>query len=340
MNLTLAPWEVSDGRQEEVHCRDLESDDAWMWGEIGDLFPYLIGRRHDQDVNFNSWVGHGHKPYWVHLRYSAHSGDERRRTLCALQWKEAIQSARVGHLFYVDDAFDLLAHPQQGAWRVFLGANGLGGWQRLTSFPNEGNSGDIVQNEPQSFRWHNQEKSAWLERPALEWFASFQTLANQEKSDVHFASLWAIKKREERYTLSVSTQHDTLELFLRVLHLAIQTDVELCHNTPYIGCQLQLTDDTPPDESLSFWLRKGGESAEPTPRFKRLFGAAIEYFAPRRGSKLADDYSCVRQWLDEYNRTDLSFYLVPPTQHERMEALLELQEILHERGIDRQNLLL
>ena len=330
LHLDLAPWEWVDLDAQFSVCRDVERDETWMWGVAGAWIPFLVGRRRDQNCEFNLCVAQKGNSYTRWFLFGQN------QNVLAPQWKEAWEEGRVGHLFCLNENKEL-ATPQDMTWKVFLCAGGVGSWQREGSFPGQEDGGDIVQHEPQSFKWHDEGAAQWLDKPARDWFAAFKTLANEENSDVAFAALWAAKERDERHELSVTTRRDSLALFLRMLRLFIQSDGELWGGAPPVGFQFQLLDDEAPIKRT--WIRSKRTDAVPfSLRFDRLWEWLITHFEPKRGSELAS-FSCVKQWLDEYKPSLFDFWTTAPTQHERLEALLELRDLLQERGLDAQNLL-
>ena len=330
LKLDLAPWEWVDLDAQFCVCRDVEGNGEWMWGVAGAWIPFLVGRRRDQNCEFNLCVAQKGNSYTRWFLFGQN------QSVLAPQWKEAWEERRVGHLFCLNENNEL-ATPQNMTWKVFLCANGRGSWQREGSFPGQEDGGDIVQHEPQSFNWHEEGAAQWLNKPALDWFVTFKTWTRDENSDVSFAARWAAKERDERHALCATTRRDSFALFQHVLRLAIQSDAELWKNAQSIGFQFQLIDSEAPGKSA--WFRNERfETVEFTPRFRRLWDFSFAYFEPERGGELAS-YSCVKQWLDEYKPSLFDFWTPAPTQHERLEALLELRDLLHDRGFDAQNLL-
>ncbi|RYX84938.1 hypothetical protein EON83_08345 [bacterium] len=332
VSLDLATWEVMREAQQGAQCRDADSNAEWVWGVgQGMYLPLLVGRRLNRDTNFNLCVADEHQPYRVKYLVGHNLKPH------ALEWKLAVEQKRIGHIFYVDESLNFLTPSQQAAWQIFLRADGIGSWHRIAEFPSDDNSSDIVQNQPQSFRWHSDDPEAWQEKAALEWFASFQVLAKEEKSDVAFAARWAAKERNERDVLSASTQRGTLEIFLRLLRLAVLSDEQIWRTTQVASCQLQLVEDEATGQRL--WVSTFDGNDAKTARFERIAEAAITHFEPFRGGELADTYLCVRQWLNERRYNLFHYWIHEPTQHEKMEALLELHTILHQQGLSGQNLL-
>ena len=333
MDLDLAVWERVDGEEENALCNDVETDGEWMWGIGSGMFLRpLMGRRCEQNAEFNLCVAEERQPY--RTKYMVSPKQKPR-----VEWELAVAQGRLGHMFCVDEALGFLNHPQQTAWKIFLRADGIGSWHRQMEFPDENDWRDIVQNEPQSFRWHDEDDRAeeWLKRPALEWFAAFRALTQDENSNVAFAARWTAKERNERYLLSASTQRESMEVFLRILKLAVLTDEVVWQESQIVSCQLQLVDDEPAGERL--WVSEYRKGDVKTARFERLAKAAIAYFEPTRGGELANSNPCVQQWLDEYRDSQFHFWMEATTQHEQMEALMELKDMLRERGLDWQNLL-
>ncbi len=330
--LDLAPWEWADLDAAHSTCDDVDGDNEWMWGVAGIWIPFLVGRRHEQNCEFNLCVAREGEPY---ARQFLFGQDQK---LLALLWKKAWRERRVGHLFCLNPKLELATFGSGDvAWKVFLSASGVGSWQRESSFPGQEDGGDIARYQEQSFRWHSQAAGEWLERPAPDWVEAFKTLAREENSDVEFAARWAAKERDERFELCVRTKRDPFALFLRMLRLCIQSDGELWRNAQNLGFQFQLLDDEPFVKRA--WLRNQQTDSVPfSPRFDRLWEWLLAHFEPKRGDDFAS-YSCVKQWLSDYNPSLFDFWTLAPTEHERMEALLELRASLQERGLDAQNLL-
>lgn len=339
MDLDLADWERVNGDEQRASCSDVETDGEWVWGVGGGiLLSLLMGRRLGQSEDFNLCAGSEREPYRTKYVF-----DDREKPR-SLQWALAVAEGRVGHLFYLDEEFEFGERGGKKVWKVFLRADGLGSWHRLAQSRDEDSVDDFQNNEQSSFQWHREMASQWLERPALDWFATFRTQVNESDSDVAFAVFWASKENDERRRLSLSTRRGNIEEFLDMLRLAVVSDGELWTNAHFMSCQFQLTDD---DESprpylpaRHFWLFDARHiKIERTERLTKLGEAAITYFWPSRGGALASSYSCIRQWLDENAYTVFTLGLEAPTQHESIEALLELREMLCERGMDWQNLL-
>ena len=325
--LDLAPWELRDS-QRHPHAVPCERTGDWLVGVGGDWI-FWVGARHiEQSADFNLVIGSSVKACQIAIWLD-------RRTLRPAEvWDEAWRELRVGHLFFLDEAKQFFDEPQQPTWKVFLRANGLGSWTRISSFPGYELDGHIEQNFAQNFRWHAEEAAPWLERPAYDWFAAFASLARDEASDVAFAARWAPLYPEARDRQSVCTAREDFECFERAIQLAILTDDGLWQNeVAALFFQFQLAQDEAPGERA--WFRNGDHSGsiERSGRFERLWQVLLTYFEPQQGGPLAR-YECVQQWLSENRvRTFDSLYW-RPTQHEKLEALLELDAFLKARGLN------
>ncbi len=325
LTLDLAPWEAADLDASFLQCRDVDTDGEWVWGVAGNMIHFLVARRIGEDSRFNLCAALKRKPFQRATWLGAS-----KQPLEEL-WRAAWEEGRVGHVFCLGDDLEPIAYPQRVVWKVFLNADGRGSWTRIASIPSNNNISDIVQNEAQSFRWHDGVAEEWLEEPAPEWLKAFQVLAREVGSDVAFAAEWAAKMREERDELSTGTCRDSFALFQQVLRLAVLTDTALWANAQAIGFQFQLAEGEAPGERA--WLRNNSyDSVELTPRFERIWDAALSYFEPTRGGELAR-YSCVTQWLREYRLGMFHFWTPAPSAHERVEALLELRALWEERGL-------
>ncbi len=227
---------------------------------------------------------------------------------CAHSW---------GRIFFLDENLEV-APPEKGKRRLFLSQDGGGEWRHEQFFPRMGSP----------FVWASREEAHQLALLApLDLLAHFVSLMRrQPESDPARALKWDDLPHEERNLLCRPLARGNYEEWRWVLHLYGQSRLAWWNDTShnwlmayvYLVCRLSL---------------KRGYPAGRTPfflEFERLCSWMLRYFEPSLDVDFVGHCTAARQWSQTEMR--VSARVERPTQHERIEALMQLRDWLSDKA--------
>ncbi len=231
---------------------------------------------------------------------------------------ERIGMQRWGRYFVLNEAFEL-ASGNDAAYTLFLCSTGYGTLQKPLNY------------SLASFRWSAPCARKIWETPTSELLKRF--IDSQDDSDeVNFAFSWVELSRIEHFDLVYPLRRGTYSEWIKAC--------EWC------ALSFEFWGTEPKDYKLRFHVEVNGKiivgwdtgraalvELTENSRFHRFARWSHSYFSPTRNIELCSRYSCVADWDRGLARNSIvRGSLSRPTQHERLEALLQLREWLADKA--------
>ena len=222
-----------------------------------------------------------------------------------------------GRLYFLDEHLNL-AQTETVRWRLFLAQSGWGEWSKAPDF----------YEHSARFRWNTDGNKArqMASLPPLELLELVRASLLEPRGDAVLAREFAVLRGFPRHKLCLPTTRGDYEQWKQLLHWYLQSHFP----TKAQGkARLKIDLRNPRQNSIDKWLI-GGACSVFGPDATRFCDWTRHYFAPQLDTEYLKRCSAAAHWS---NRTlTLGVGATSPTQHERLEALLQLRDWLADKA--------
>lgn len=230
--------------------------------------------------------------------------------------KKCVESNLWGRYFVLDSSLNL-ATAENRYNTLFLNWNGLGMFHR--------NGGGFAR-----FRWNQPCAEEMWNLTIDELLAQFIRRIQEPESEPQFAVWWAELSDAEKFDLIFPLATENYQEWQNICRLLPTALVEWPDN---LNKKLYARFGVSGEVKANFFEKSGRASYQliESPALQRLSRWLHEYFSPQRNDELCERYLCARQW-SENTRSVCEVRSDQFTQHERLEALLQLREWLRDKA--------
>ncbi len=319
--LHLAPHELEQNRRADVDGEPFVFRVQWF-GSEREFIGQVVGQKHTPMIFFGL-ADEPERGNFVNARrfVSKKPGVEappvfEPRTQVPYANEDALRCLELtategwGRLFFLNE--DLQPTEDQPVWRLFLAQSGWGEWSAAPDF----------YMKSARFRWNENGDEArnLAHLPSLELLQHSLPELRDPNSDAAFARRFAPLKGTARHQLCRPLQHGSYAEWEHVLRLFIQSRTELWLNKSSVHYDIYVyAKQTQVSSKTCFNLQ-----------FPKFYKWTRRYFAPALDKDLLG--SCVAAQAWHTRRFSWSERIEQPTQHERLEALLQLREWLADKA--------
>lgn len=231
------------------------------------------------------------------------------------EFKECVESNWWGRYLVLDSSLNL-ADSTNGCNTLFLNWNGLG------MFHQDG--GSFAR-----FRWSEPCLEELWNLSASELLSRFTVRVQEPQSEPQFALWWASLSTDEHFDLIFPLARETYQEWQNICCLLPTAFVQWpAHLNAKLYARFEKNGDA---KSNFFGTGRAFQQAVESVPLNRLSRWLYDYFAPQRNDELCARYPCARDWAQgSYPICEVR--IDGPTQHERLEALLQLRDWLRDKA--------
>ncbi len=231
--------------------------------------------------------------------------------------KKCVESNYWGRYFVLDKSLNL-ADSTNGQNTLFLHWNGLGMFHKA--------GGGFAR-----FRWNQPCLEEIWNLPVSELLAQFISRVHERGSEPQFAVWWAGLSNAEHFDLIFPLARGTYQEWQNICRLLPTAFVQPT-NAGDAKSYFRFGIDG--DLKAEIYQQSGRHAYQlieslPLQKLARWFH---EYFLPKRNDELYERYLCARQWAQSPQHPICEVRIDQPTQHERLEALLQLRDWLRDKA--------
>ena len=231
--------------------------------------------------------------------------------------KESIESNYWGRYFVLDKSLNL-ADSNNGCNTLFLNWNGLAMFHE--------DEGSFAR-----FRWSEPCLEEMWNSPATELLERVVEQSRDDSSETHFAFWWATLSTAKHFDLMLPLARGTYQEWQKICRLLPTIFISWVDN---FDAKLYARFVADGSVESNFYQQSGRafqQEIENSP-LQQLARWLHEYFSPQPNEELSARYPCARQWLKPNNRAVCEVRIDRPSQHERIEALLQLRDWLRDKA--------
>ena len=323
--LHLAPYENSLRRR-----RDMDGEAVFFEANCFGRVRKFVGQSINEDGYGNSYFARlrdeSQRGIFVCSGYGKGSEESAQpykdwgrctREIIVETLKEGIESSCWRRYFVLDKSLNL-ADSNNGFHTLFLNWNGLG-------MIHEDKGGFA------RFRWNEPCPEEMWNCSAAELLKRVVEQSRDESNETYFAWRWASLSNAEHFDLMLPLSKGTYREWQDICRLL---PIALVRYSEYLDAKLYVNFSSDGEAKSNFYEQSGRPhyQAISSHLLQRLSLWLHDYFAPQPNEDLCARYLCARQWLKPNQRSVCKVRIDAPTQHERLEALLQLRDWLADKA--------
>lgn len=231
------------------------------------------------------------------------------------EFKKCVESNLWGRYLVLDESLNL-ATANNGCNTLFLNWNGLG------MFHPDG--GSFAR-----FRWNQPCLAEIWNLPVSELLSQFIIRVQEPESEPQFAIWWAKLSDAEHFDLIFPLGRGTHGEWKNVYHLLLLAFISPV-NVSDANSVFCFAFDGDFKANIYYRLANNTYQLVESLPLQKLSRWLHDYFAPKRNDELCMHYLCARQWASSDALCEVR--IDQPTQHERLEALLQLRDWLSDKA--------